>query len=62
MSKLNQILDLIRGIVKPIITGIGFTAVTIAILFQIDVPEWYRSTIIAMIAFWFGNRSNRTPQ
>ena len=54
---MDKIIELIRAIVRPIITMIAVASTVLLVLLQIPVPEWYQSLIIMIVSWWFATRT-----
>lgn len=57
----KQILELIRGLVRPTMTWIGFAALTGVVIWLVVVKnkepaDWYISLVTLMVGYWFGQR------
>lgn len=50
-------LAFIRGIVRPIITFIGFGSLVGFLVLGIDIPDWYVALITSITVFWFATRA-----
>lgn len=53
-------LDIVRGLVRPIITVMAFGSVVVMILAGVTVPEWYKDLVAAIILWWFATRSAKS--
>ena len=54
-------LDLVRGLVRPIVTLALVLTVSFMVLQALSVPDWYQQMVGMVIAFWFGQRTVGTP-
>lgn len=54
---LNNIVEFVRGIVRPILTVLAFASAVIMILAGIVVPEWYQNLVLTIIFWWFATRT-----
>ena len=52
----ERFLHLVRGIVRPSLTWLGFIAALLFVYLKIDLPEWMQTMIAMMVAFWFSQR------
>ncbi|MEK6861493.1 MAG: hypothetical protein AABY07_05975 [Nanoarchaeota archaeon] len=53
--------EAIREIVRSSLTGVGFLALTVVIVYKTvfeglsfqDIPQWYSTMVSMMVAWWF---------
>ena len=51
-------LEIIRSIVRPVLTLIGFGALTFSVLRRGELlPDAYTTMVVAMVGFWFVERA-----
>lgn len=55
----ETILELVRGLIRPTITWLGFGAIIAMLFLEMDIPEWYQAIIVALISYWFAERNAR---
>lgn len=55
MSKL----DFIRGIIRPLLTLIGFVVSSYLVIVHMLSVEVYIPLVTMMVVFWFGDRNNK---
>lgn len=53
----RQVLDLVRGLVRPVVTLVLVVSVTLMVFGRISVPEWYVTLVGTAVGFWFASRS-----
>lgn len=51
-------LDLVRGLVRPTLTWLGFISLPVFLVLKIPIPDWYQIMVVSMITFWFVDRKN----
>ena len=54
-------LDLIRGLVRPTLTWLGFGVLTVivgvnSLRTKTAPPDWYITMVAMMVAYWFAQR------
>ena len=60
---MDDFIELIRAIVRPIITVMAVASTVMLISLQIPVPEWYQGLVLMIVTFWFATRTaNRRGQ
>lgn len=52
----GKLMELVRAIVRPVIT-LGFSGILVyKVLVGVAVPEWFQTTTIGLITWWFAMR------
>ena len=59
---MNFNLNIIRGLVRPVVTFIGFAAFTYAFLHNPQISVAYITAVMLMLGFWFGQRKPQNGQ
>ena len=52
-----KLLELIRGVVRPTLTWLGFGVVSVLAYFDPEVRKAYITMVGMMVAFWFADRT-----
>ena len=55
----NGKFEIIRSIVRPLVTVAGFGSVVYMVIEGITVPEWYWTLVASLVAFWFAGRAKK---
>lgn len=50
-------LEIARGMVRPLVTVLLVVAVLVFLPFKIDVPERLWDLVFMVLGFWFGSRT-----
>ena len=54
---MKDLLDLVRGFVRPIVTLLMVTSAVIMLFAGVLIPEWFVTLIGTTIGFWFASRT-----
>jgi hypothetical protein len=56
---MKDILELIRGLVRPTVTWGTVAAIIAMLMLSVPIPEWFQVMASVIIGFWFGQRENK---
>ena len=51
-------MEIVRAIVRPVITLGGWCSLIYMVIKGITIPEWYWTAVIGFTSFWFAARMN----
>ena len=49
-------LDLVRGLVRPLVTLVLVLTVSLLVLRGVEIPDWYQRMTELVVGFWFLQR------
>jgi hypothetical protein len=55
----TEFIDLIRAIIRPLITLLLVAALVVFVASDKDIPEVFTNITLVVIGFWFGTRESR---
>mgnify|MGYP001573202101 CR=1 FL=1 len=56
----GKLMELVRTIVRPAITVLGFGTITYMVIAEAKIPEWYWTSVVGNTAWWFADRNSTT--
>jgi hypothetical protein len=54
-----EFIDLMRAMIRPLITLLLVVASIAFIAFGAAMPDWFRDVVLIVVGFWFGTRESR---
>ena len=55
---MKDTMELIKGLIRPIITLGTVGALTAMIFLSVTIPDWFQVMVAGIIAYWFASRTN----
>lgn len=52
----SKLMEMVRAVVRPVVTLSGWGAIIFMLLDGQDVPEWFQVVVVGLSTWWFASR------
>lgn len=52
----DKLMELVRAVVRPIITLSGWAFIIYSLIVGATVPEWFWTAAVSLVTWWFADR------